>query len=211
MASGGGQCQMGALHCEIERRIVVSPAGHSTFVVWLETDAGATGLIGAHLKGSYLIALVATALFLTACDNAAVAVISRAHEAATQTLVDPESARFRNDYVDAAGGVCGEVNAKNRMGGYVGFTPYIWNSQHGVSVLPTASPYGSVGEQVWAELDRCDFTRRWTATCGKQQGALLEAGLVAECKFQFPKPGDLDRGLSHRRKEISDLRKAQGH
>lgn len=43
-------------------------------------------------------------------------------------LNDPASAQFRNERVLgwAVGGsiLCGEVNAKNRMGGYVGFVPF---------------------------------------------------------------------------------------
>jgi hypothetical protein len=35
-------------------------------------------------------------------------------------LTDPESAYFRNK-----DGVCGEVNSKNQLGGYTGFTRYI--------------------------------------------------------------------------------------
>lgn len=38
-----------------------------------------------------------------------------------ETLLDPNSAQFRNQK-----GNCGEVNAKNRMGGYIGFSRYIY-------------------------------------------------------------------------------------
>ncbi|MZR14654.1 hypothetical protein GQE99_16665 [Maritimibacter sp. DP07] len=44
------------------------------------------------------------------------------------TLFDPNSAQFRKQkvYVTSEGDrvYCGELNSKNRMGGYVGFTPY---------------------------------------------------------------------------------------
>jgi len=36
-------------------------------------------------------------------------------------LNDPESAQFRNVRIHEFGSVCGEVNARNRFGGYVGF------------------------------------------------------------------------------------------
>lgn len=39
--------------------------------------------------------------------------------------MDPESARFRNERVTKSGTVCGEVNSKNSLRGYVGFTRYI--------------------------------------------------------------------------------------
>jgi len=38
-----------------------------------------------------------------------------------ESLLDSDSAKFRNQK-----GNCGEVNAKNRMGGYTGFTRYIY-------------------------------------------------------------------------------------
>ena len=42
-----------------------------------------------------------------------------------ERLSDPGSAQFRN--VQAKNGaVCGEVNAKNKMGGYVGFTRFMY-------------------------------------------------------------------------------------
>lgn len=52
-------------------------------------------------------------------------IFSQAREAVKERLRDPESARFkdlkigRNDTI-----VCGEVNAKNAMGGYVGARPF---------------------------------------------------------------------------------------
>ncbi len=48
-------------------------------------------------------------------------------------LKDPESARFKNlRFVDYKGGklICGEVNAKNSYGGYVGFAPFLATLDH---------------------------------------------------------------------------------
>jgi hypothetical protein len=45
-----------------------------------------------------------------------------------ESLADPESARFRREKVVAYDDgvlVCGEMNAKNRFGGYVGYDLYI--------------------------------------------------------------------------------------
>lgn len=48
--------------------------------------------------------------------------VDEAKEALKQELFDPSSAEFRNVRVTSLlDAVCGEVNAKNRMGGYVGF------------------------------------------------------------------------------------------
>lgn len=59
-------------------------------------------------------------LAIAGCDQS----IRKAHDAVKESLFDPNSAEFRNDHVASDGTVCGEVNAKNRMGGYVGFTDY---------------------------------------------------------------------------------------
>jgi hypothetical protein len=44
-------------------------------------------------------------------------------------LRDPASAQFRNERITQGGTLCGEVNAKNGMGGYIGFKKYI---AHGI-------------------------------------------------------------------------------
>jgi DNA-directed RNA polymerase subunit E'/Rpb7 len=41
-------------------------------------------------------------------------------------LSDPDSAQFKSFYKNKSSGViCGEVNSKNRMGGYVGFSKFL--------------------------------------------------------------------------------------
>lgn len=47
-----------------------------------------------------------------------------ARDAVGKRLSDPDSASYRNLTVDDDGLICGEVSAKNRMGGYVGYTPF---------------------------------------------------------------------------------------
>jgi hypothetical protein len=51
--------------------------------------------------------------------------IAIAHARIVEVLNDPESARFRNSRPGRGGTVCGEYNAKNSMGGYVGFRAFI--------------------------------------------------------------------------------------
>lgn len=61
-------------------------------------------------------------------------------------LADAQSARFDTVMVDADGHMCGLVNAKNRMGAYVGyraFTGMIFE----IDGKPTAAPMG-VGEDL---------------------------------------------------------------
>ncbi len=40
-------------------------------------------------------------------------------------LFDPDSAKFQNVAFKTGIGVCGEVNAKNQMGGYVGYKAFL--------------------------------------------------------------------------------------
>lgn len=55
--------------------------------------------------------------------------IAAAKQLVTDSLKDPESARFREIFVARDGEtVCGAVNAKNSMGGYVGFRRFMIES-----------------------------------------------------------------------------------
>ncbi|WP_024696142.1 hypothetical protein [Pseudomonas syringae] len=77
------------------------------------------------------IVLLAAALgALTACGGGD---ISKAQSAVKKDLFDGETARFREDRVlymppNKTKVVCGEVNAKNKFGAYVGFQPYVVES-----------------------------------------------------------------------------------
>ncbi|WP_217190699.1 hypothetical protein [Pseudomonas shirazica] len=78
-----------------------------------------------------LLALVGVAL--AGCGKSD---IDRAREAIAEKLTDPSSAQFRNERSKKDGWVCGEVNSKNAMGGYVGFKRYtvIWKDGGGQTV-----------------------------------------------------------------------------
>src|SRR5262249_49106386 len=56
-----------------------------------------------------------------------------------QKLVDPESARFKWNTLLNSKGYCGLVNAKNRMGGYNGDTPYLVSLYFEQNSLKSAS------------------------------------------------------------------------
>ena len=51
--------------------------------------------------------------------------IPKAREHLVSLLRDPASAQTRNERITATGVLCGEVNAKNGMGGYIGFRKFI--------------------------------------------------------------------------------------
>lgn len=54
------------------------------------------------------------------------ALLQQVEQRVKAALNDPDSAKFRNvRYVPTSRAGCGEVNAKNRMGGYIGYTVFI--------------------------------------------------------------------------------------
>lgn len=67
---------------------------------------------------------------LSACSDG----VSTVHDAVRSTLKDPESARFSDDPIQYQGErgtlTCGQVNAKNSFGGYVGDRWYIHYQDH---------------------------------------------------------------------------------
>lgn len=69
-----------------------------------------------------LVALAAAVLLWKYSEWVA---IPKAREPLISLLKDPASAQTRNERITKAGVLCGEVNAKNSMGGYVGFKKYI--------------------------------------------------------------------------------------
>ena len=72
-------------------------------------------------------------------------------------LKDPESAQFRG-LRKPHGALCGEVNSRNSMGGFVGFTRFFSSSsgRYAMEGYSTSSWYGKskTTEQVVAGLDR---------------------------------------------------------
>lgn len=82
--------------------------------------------IGTALRHPKTIAVLVAAILATAATILGWRqyVIHSAKLAVTNKLVDPQSANFKDIFV-RSDKVCGEVNAKNRMGGYVGFNQFI--------------------------------------------------------------------------------------
>lgn len=87
-------------------------------------------------------------------------------------LRDPRSAQFQN--VTVAGRIfCGEVNAKNGMGGYAGFRRFIADLDRGeVTFAPDRVADADVTpETAGAAYAGVTFDLRWTIEC--QQGKRL--------------------------------------
>jgi hypothetical protein len=73
--------------------------------------------------------------------------ISEAKEKVTEGLINPDSAKFRNvriAQVEGSEAVCGEVNAENRMGGMVGFRPFIYKAPDDVQIADPDMPYSEM-------------------------------------------------------------------
>lgn len=70
--------------------------------------------------------------------------IAGAKQAVEAQLSDPMSAQYRNVAAYSEGIVCGEVNAKNKMGGYVGFEPFIYPTFEGRVDMGKALSAGDV-------------------------------------------------------------------
>ena len=71
---------------------------------------------------------VSILLALSGCD---VGPQGDAKKAVAATLTDPSSVQFQNVTSYSNNVICGEFNAKNQMGGYVGFKPFVY-SWHGL-------------------------------------------------------------------------------
>jgi hypothetical protein len=66
--------------------------------------------------------------------------IREAEKSAADQLIDPTSAQFRNVVVQGIT-VCGEINGKNRMGAYAGFTRFMSTKGVSQAILdPEADP-----------------------------------------------------------------------
>jgi len=65
-------------------------------------------------------------------------------------IIDPSSAMFRNITLDFSNGWCGEINVKNRMGGYSGWKPFniMVDNNGNVSVYVTEKNLNNANEEV---------------------------------------------------------------
>jgi hypothetical protein len=108
-----------------------------------------------------------------------VAGCSQQYEVAVKQLLnDPESARFSEVTKGVSlGDVCGYVNAKNAMGGYVGKTPFYYRANGETAVVPPIEDNdfriylwnitGSDSDRRYADLSqRCVAVRQWKEVCG---------------------------------------------
>ncbi|UNM95959.1 hypothetical protein MMG00_12260 [Ignatzschineria rhizosphaerae] len=104
-----------------------------------------------------LLAMVMVSLFVVGCSQSEeskeemdkIARIRVAKESIQKTLVDPKSAEYKDIYVhknrEGVKAVCGYVNAKNRLGGYAGYEPFLAVG----SIAATKSQGGKEFAEAW--------------------------------------------------------------
>lgn len=80
-------------------------------------------------------------------SKADLAFAKRAKQVAASRMKDPASAQFRTLVVSRASGeraLCGEINAKNAFGAYVGFRPFIAD-EDGAKFMADSNDVNAVG------------------------------------------------------------------
>ena len=81
-------------------------------------------------------------------ENGQEKTIAAAQDAAKKTLKDPDSAKFQNiRMMDYDGGkvLCGEINAKNSYGGYVGYKRFVAGTS-AATIFSTSTKYQNVND-----------------------------------------------------------------
>ena len=116
--------------------------------------------------------LLSSGLLLAGCDY--LDGTHEAHKAVRAQLIDPDSAQFANEKTYSRGAVCGEVNSKNRFGGYVGFTRYVYFATL-VSLSPGDPDFAKyyqafdAGSDFQEPLEQvgnaCAFVSAWNISC----------------------------------------------
>lgn len=80
------------------------------------------------MRKVFLTGLAAVVLLAAAVYGVRALTIHKARQPILAMLSDPDSAMFRNETVVGPwfryGVVCGEINVKNKMGGYVGYVDF---------------------------------------------------------------------------------------
>ncbi len=105
--------------------------------------AGGAYAYNNHKKKIKLAEEAAAATAIEAQKKAAIdAQIAAAKAAIEKRLTDPLSAQYRKVVAYSEGVVCGEVNAKNKLGGYVGFEAFAYPTPTGGVYLDQETWWG---------------------------------------------------------------------
>jgi hypothetical protein len=117
-------------------------------------------LARARVASTGVALTLALALVLAGCGKSAAQ--KQQDDAATLTslgekyvkekILEPSSARFRNQFIGKHGAPCGEVNAKDAFGAYIGFQRYI-SVARDLTLLAQDVPPAEFDAQ-WSQLCR---------------------------------------------------------
>jgi len=136
----------------------------------------------AGVSNRHLVWAMAAVFIAASCQPAAqkkadpnVAKFAAARSIVRDLLRDPRSAQFQRERVGKKGAVCGQVNAKNTYGGYVGFADYVYDPEtKAAHVRPEEPDYNLEGEYITSPAAKehihsiiasCEFKMRWMALC----------------------------------------------
>lgn len=102
--------------------------------------------------------LIAVFLLASAVFGYRSYLVSELRKPVLAELSDPHSAQFQSErlfsnWTPSGSALCGEVNAKNRMGGYAGFQPFV--AFPGYATVKSELQ----GERLSAALTSCDFEK----------------------------------------------------
>ena len=110
--------------------------------------------------GATLLPALTLMLALVACGKTAAQKQREDHATLTslgekyvkEKILEPAQAQFRNQFIGKGGAPCGEVNAKDAFGAYIGFQRYISVARDLTLLAQDASP--EEFEQQWQQLCR---------------------------------------------------------
>jgi hypothetical protein len=101
--------------------------------------------------------VVLTALAFTLAGCGEDQQVKAAKEAVLDQLIDPQSAQFTNVRKLGSFAVCGEVNSKNRLGGYVGrrkFIAFVQNDSNVDATISDSDDNGPGGCELYEGLKK---------------------------------------------------------
>jgi hypothetical protein len=107
-----------------------------------------------------LFITIAMLLALAACGKTAeqrqqeeaLALTQLGEKYVREKVLEPSQARFRNQFIGKGGAPCGEVNAKDAFGGYIGYQRYISVARDLTLLAQDVSP--AEFEAQWQQLCR---------------------------------------------------------
>lgn len=130
------------------------------------------------MKHARLACAAGAAAIVTAAAAAWYYPTYRVERAVRQSLRDPDSARFQGVQVFyRTGAACGYVNARNALGGYVGFTHFTMTPDGSVEFEPRAdADHGSPEDRLAAVQKNIAYLRKVLANCpdGKEAPAAAQ-------------------------------------